>query len=129
MVLSLWPVVLYFALAETAWSLLYLVEPRAVPSAVLLALSVAGAALASLGYEAGARMTSAPSAQRLALGLGPLCAAALVATVVLGRAEAATPPSGSSAPHAPFAIVALDVLLTAAFAFTFRELGRPAGRT
>jgi hypothetical protein len=76
------PACAYFLIFAGDWSLSYLVDSRAVPSAVSLLLVVLDAALVVAGFTAGYR-AARQRAQRVLLGLS-IVPAAMALTLVLG---------------------------------------------
>jgi hypothetical protein len=80
------PVCAYFIAFAGDWSLAYLLDSRAVPSAVLLILVLADAASVLAGFSVGRRFTQRRSLRAAAaLAAAPLGAALLFVVILYGR--------------------------------------------
>ncbi len=83
------PACAYFLVFACDWALFYLVDSRAVPSALLLLLGIldAGAVMGGFwaGYRAARRRTAAADRALLALGVGPGFAALALVFAFLAR--------------------------------------------
>lgn len=134
--LAVWPPLAFFVTKEPAWSLLFAVDPIGVAPALLVAGTLAAAALVALGYEAGVRVAVADPKTRLALPAFPIAFALLITALYGDRLLTLAPYStwarGAPAPRlfeSAFgaALVALDLLTAVGFAVAFRALA-PAAR-
>jgi hypothetical protein len=135
--LVVWPCLAFPLTRAPAWAVLYAFDPRHVPAAALLAVSLLSAALVSVGYEAGLRMVAADRRARLAFALGPLAVAATAFVTQHERAlTVATWAAWSRGDASPglfetafgAAVLVGDVLVAIAFAVTFRALAPPSAR-
>ena len=127
----------YFLVFAGDWSLFYLVDSRAVPSAALLVLAVVDAALVALGFAAGYRAARQREPRALVLlAAGPAVVAGVLLLSFFSRlrVEGTTHQVASRFGTQPiagsplgWAVLWMTAMVIAGFVIAARALGDPPG--